>query len=107
MADLRRNQPQQKAVEPGALECRENERRHSSSDDDSSVSFLNSPDRESDANLLVKQALKVKPDQAILRLARALARRAAREDYSRACAEKAGNNETSRDIRTLLDRSSE
>jgi hypothetical protein len=59
------------------------------------------------ARHLENQALKVDPDQAILRLARALARRAAREDHARACAEKAGQNETSRDLRPLFDRSSE
>lgn len=52
-----------------------------------------------------KQRLQVEPDSAILRLARALARQAAREDHERECAEKAGENETSRDLRTLFNRS--
>ena len=53
-----------------------------------------------------KQALQVAADKAILRLARALARQAAREDHARECADKARHNETSRDLRPLLDRPS-
>jgi hypothetical protein len=50
--------------------------------------------------------LQPEPDGAILRLARALARQAAREDHARECADKARENETSRNLRPLLDRSS-
>ncbi|MGH6848496.1 MAG: hypothetical protein ACREC0_13995 [Methylocella sp.] len=53
-----------------------------------------------------QQALQVEPDKAILRLARALARQAAREDHACEQARKARDNESSRDIRLLLDRSS-
>jgi hypothetical protein len=58
------------------------------------------------ANQLEKQALQVEPDSAILRLARVLARQAAREDHARECADKARENETCRDLRPVLDRSS-
>jgi hypothetical protein len=57
-------------------------------------------------NQLKIQALKVGPDRAILRLARVLARQAAREDHARECADEARDHETSRDLRPLLDRSS-
>ena len=50
-----------------------------------------------------KQALQLEPDGAILCLARAPARQAAREDHARECADKARENETSRDLRPLLD----
>lgn len=53
-----------------------------------------------------KQDLQLEPDGAILRLARALARQAAREDHARECADQARENETSRNLRPLLDRSS-
>lgn len=46
------------------------------------------------------------PDKAILRLARALARQAAREDHAREQAKKERQDETSRDLRPLLDRPS-
>ena len=53
-----------------------------------------------------KHILQAVADKAILRLARALARQAAREDHARECADKVRHNETSRDLRPLLDRSS-
>lgn len=58
------------------------------------------------AKQVEKQALQVEPDSAILLLARVLARQAAREDHARECADKARDNETCRDLRPLLDRSS-
>ena len=53
-----------------------------------------------------KRVLRQTPDRAILRLASALARQAAREDHAREQAEKI-RHESSRDLRTLLNRSSE
>lgn len=50
-----------------------------------------------------KQALLRAPDRAILRLAHALARQAAREDHEREQAEKT-HHESNRDLRTLLNR---
>lgn len=50
-----------------------------------------------------KQVLREAPDRAILRLASALARQAAREDHAREQAEKA-HHESDRDLRTLLNR---
>lgn len=50
-----------------------------------------------------KKALFRAPDRAILRLASALARQAAREDHEREQAEKA-HHESNRDLRTLLNR---
>ncbi|MES0117769.1 hypothetical protein NKK52_17515 [Mesorhizobium sp. C277A] len=52
------------------------------------------------------QALHRPPDRAILRLASALARQSAREDHERQQAEKT-HHESSRDLRTLLNRPSE
>lgn len=68
----------------------------------SSFDELNSNARQKQEN----QSLQVAPDKAILCLARALARQAAREDHARECADKAQYNETSHDLRPLLDRSS-
>jgi hypothetical protein len=105
MANVERIEPHQKAVEAGALDRRRSALQRTSSD--VQAKHLLSPrHREFDTNLLENQALKIAPDQAILRLARALARRAAKEDHARACAERAGQNETRRDLRPLLDRSS-
>lgn len=53
-----------------------------------------------------KRVLRETSDRAILRLASALARQAAREDHAREQAEKK-HHESSRDLRTLLNRSSE
>jgi hypothetical protein len=53
-----------------------------------------------------KRVLRRMPDRAILRLASALARQAAREDHARQQAEKT-HHESSRDLRTLLNRSPE
>jgi hypothetical protein len=53
-----------------------------------------------------KQVLRQVPDRAILRLASALARQAAREDHALQQAEKT-HHESSRDLRTLLNRPSE
>jgi hypothetical protein len=50
-----------------------------------------------------KRVLREAPDRAILRLASALARQAAREDHAREQAEKI-QHEPSRDLRTLLNR---
>jgi hypothetical protein len=50
-----------------------------------------------------KRVLQEPPDRAILRLARALARQAAREDHAREQAEKT-HHESDRDLRTLLNR---
>lgn len=50
-----------------------------------------------------QRALQSEPDKAILCLARALARQAAREDHARERADKARDNETSCNIRPLLD----
>lgn len=58
------------------------------------------------ANQLEKRTLQVAADSAILRLARALARQAAREDHARERAGMAPANETCCDLRTLFDRSS-
>lgn len=102
MADVERIEPHHKAVETGAPDRRQSEQQRTSSDVQG-VHFVNPRHREVDANLLENQALKVEPDRAILRLARALARRAAREDHARACAERAGQNDTRRDLRPLLD----
>jgi hypothetical protein len=68
----------------------------------SSFEEPNSSPRQNQEN----QSLQVAPDKAILRLARALARQAAREDHARECADKARHYETSRDLCPLLDRSS-
>lgn len=106
MADAGRIQPQQKAADAGALDCGENEQQRSLPDDHASLNLPNSQDLEIDANLLEDEALKVEPDQAILRLSRALARQAAREDHARECADRARANETRCDLRPLLDRSS-
>lgn len=53
-----------------------------------------------------KRVLRRQPDRAILRLASALARQAAREDHARQRAEKP-HHESSRDLRTLFNRPSE
>ncbi len=53
-----------------------------------------------------KRVLRRVPDRAILRLASALARQAAREDHTREQAEKT-HHESSRDLRTLLNGPSE
>jgi hypothetical protein len=53
-----------------------------------------------------KRALRQVPDRAILRLASALARQAAREDHEREQAEKT-HHEPNRDLRPLLNRPSE
>jgi len=50
-----------------------------------------------------KRVLRKGPDRAILRLASALARQAAREDHAREQAEKT-HYESDRDLRTLLNR---
>lgn len=50
-----------------------------------------------------KRALFRAPDRAILRLAKALARQAAREDHEREQAEKT-YHDSNRDLRTLLNR---
>lgn len=50
-----------------------------------------------------KPALRRVPDRAILRLAKALARQAARDDHEREQAEKT-HHESNRDLRTLLNR---
>ena len=50
-----------------------------------------------------KRVLRQVPDRAILRLASALARQAAREDHEREQAEKI-HHESNRDLRTLLNR---
>jgi hypothetical protein len=50
--------------------------------------------------------LQPNPDKAILRLARALARLAAREDHERELANRRGKEESS-DLCSILDRSSE
>lgn len=51
-----------------------------------------------------KLPLQLIPDEAILRLARVLARQAAREDYERDQASMCGlSHEESRDIRSVLD----
>jgi hypothetical protein len=47
------------------------------------------------------------PDEAILRLARALARQAAREDYSREAAQKGAPDDARRGLCAVLDRPAE
>lgn len=106
MANVERIEPHRNAVEAGASDRRRSAQQRTSSDVQA-AHLLKPRHRELDKNLLENQALKIVPDRAILRLARALARRAAKEDHARACAEKAGQNETSRDLRPLFDRSSE
>lgn len=56
---------------------------------------------------IAKFPLRPGPDEAILRLARALARQAAREDHERNLVRKRGGDEASSDLRSILDRSSE
>jgi hypothetical protein len=75
-------------------------------DKDSRLDFPHSHLQQIYAIQSEKQALQVEPDSAILRLARVLARQAAREDHARECADKAPENETCRDLRPLFDRSS-
>lgn len=75
-------------------------------DKDSRLDFPRPHLQQIGTNQLEKQALQVEPDSAILRLARALARQAAREDHARECADRARANETCCDLRPLLDRSS-
>jgi len=82
------------------------ERSCPATDEDSRIKFSRSSLGPIRANQPENQALKVGPDRAILRLARALARQAAREDHERECADKARENETCRDLRPLLDRPS-
>ncbi len=53
-----------------------------------------------------KSCLQEKPDRAILMLVRALARRAARDDHAREKAKRAAQDEPSRHLHPLLDRSS-
>jgi hypothetical protein len=48
--------------------------------------------------------LRLPPDKAILRLARVLARQAAREDHERELAAQPNNDDQSRDLRQILDR---
>jgi len=75
-------------------------------DKDSRLNFPHPHLQQICANQSERQALQVEPDSAILRLARVLARQAARDDHARECADKAQENETCRDLRPLLDRSS-
>ena len=56
---------------------------------------------------IAKFSLRPSPDEAILRLARALARQAAREDHERNMVRKGGGDEESSDLRAILNRSSE
>jgi hypothetical protein len=72
-------------------------------DKDSRPSFLRPQLQQIGGNQLERQALQVGPDSAILRLARALARQAAREDHARECADKVREYETRRDLRPLFD----
>lgn len=72
-------------------------------DKDSRLDFLRPHLQQIGGNQIEKQALQVGPDSAILRLARALARQAAREDHARECADKVREYETRRDLRPLLD----
>ena len=53
-----------------------------------------------------KSCLQDKPDRAILMLVRALARQAARDDHAREKAKRAAQDEPSRHLHPLLDRSS-
>ena len=54
-----------------------------------------------------KFSLRPSPDEAILRLARALARQAAREDHERSRVRKGNGDEESSDLCPILNRSSE
>ena len=56
---------------------------------------------------IAKFSLRRSPDEAILRLARALARQAAREDHERDRVRKGDGDEESSDLRSILNRSSE
>lgn len=56
---------------------------------------------------IAKFSLQPSPDEAILRLARALARQAAREDHERNRVCKGDGDEESSDLRSILNRSSE
>lgn len=73
--------------------------------EDSRLDFPHPHLQQIGANQKEKQVLQVEPDSAILRLARVLARQAAREDHAREYADKVQENETCRDLRPLLDRS--
>src|SRR5208283_4374554 len=87
------------------VNCRASGRRDATADPRAQPSSLIDTANSNVHQKLQNQALQVEPDSAILRLARALARQAAREDHAREYADKARENETCRDLRPLLDRS--